>query len=485
MTTQEIPHATPVASSARPRRSLLAAVGESRWAPLPVVLAGTFMVVLDFFIVNVALPKIQSGLRASGGSIEFVTAGYALTSAVFLITGARLGDRLGRRRMFCAGLALFTLASAACGVAGSPTELVAARLVQGAAGAMLMPNVLSVIGIAYSGSDRVKALSWYGLVMGLAAVSGQLIGGLLVDWNPAGLGWRSCFLINIPIGALALAAAPRLVRESREPHASGVDWIGTVLVTTGLTAIVFPLVEGRQDGWPLWTWLSLGAAPLLLGSFVAQQRRLARGGGREPLLDLALFRERAFSAGLLAQLVFWSGQASFFLVLALYAQEGRGMSPLKSGLLFTVLAMSYLAASMRAPALAVKHGRRVLTMAALTLAAGHGVLLAGVAIIGVHGSVALLVPGLLLIGAGMGFGIAPLATIIMSAMRPEQAGAASGALSTFQNVGNAIGVAVIGVVFYGGLQSGFAVALERSEALLAAVLLIMAVLTRLLPARVR
>jgi MFS family permease len=387
--------------------------------------------------------------------------------------------------MFCAGLALFTLASAACGVAGSATELVAARLVQGVAGALLMPNVLSVIGVAYSGEDRIKALSWYGLVMGLAAVSGQLIGGLLVDWNPAGLGWRSCFLINVPIGALALVAAPQLVRESREPNSSGVDWIGTVLVTTGLTAIVFPLVEGRQHGWPLWTWLSLGAAPLLLGSFVAHQRRLARGAGREPLLDLALFRDRAFSAGLLAQLVFWSGQASFFLVLALYAQEGRGMSALKSGLLFTVLAASYLAASMRAPALAVKHGRRVLTAGALTLAAGHAVLLAGVAIIGVDGSVGVLVPGLLLVGAGMGLGIAPLATIIMSAMRPEQAGAASGALATFQNVGNAIGVAVIGVVFYGALHAGFAVALERSEATLAAVLLIVAAATRLLPARVR
>jgi EmrB/QacA subfamily drug resistance transporter len=452
------------------------------------VLAGLFIVVLDFFIVNVALPKIQLGLHASGSSIEFVTAGYALTSAVFLISGARLGDRFGRRRMFCAGLALFTLASAACGFAGTATELVAARLVQGVAGAMLMPNVLSLIGVAYTGEDRVKALSWYGLAMGLAAVSGQLIGGLLVQWNPAGLGWRSCFLINVPIGALALVLAPQLVRESREPHASGVDWLGTALVTTGLTAIVFPLVEGRQHGWPLWTWLSLAASPLLLGGFVARQRQLARVG-REPLLDLSLFKQRAFSAGLFAQMVFWSGQASFFLVLALYMQEGRGLSALDAGLVFTVLAISYLAASMRAPALAIKYGRRVLTAAALTLASGHVVLLVGVAIIGVHGSVAVLVPGLLLIGAGMGLAIAPLATIIMSAMRPEQAGAASGALATFQNVGNAIGVAVIGVVFYGALNSSpahpFAAALEWSLGALALILIGVAALTRLLPAQVR
>jgi MFS family permease len=219
---------------------------------------------------------------------------------------------------------------------------------------------------------------------------------------------------------------------------------------------------------------------VILAAFVWQQRRLTARAGT-PLLDLSLFKHRAFSAGLIAQAVFWSGQASFFLVLALYLQAGRGMSALGAGLVFTILAVSYLVASARAAELAVKHGRRVLTVGALTLAAGHGVLLAGVAAVGVGGSVFALAPGLLLIGAGMGLGIAPLATIIMSAMRPEQAGAASGALATFQNVGNAVGVAVIGVVFFGAVHSGFAVALELSEATLAATLLSVAVLTRLLP----
>jgi hypothetical protein len=275
------------------------------------------MVVLDFFIVNVALPSIQSNLHASAGSIELVTAGYALTSAVFLISGARLGDRLGRRRVFAAGLALFTLASAACGTVSDPTLLVAARLVQGVAGAMLMPNVLSIIGVAYAGADRVKALSMYGMSMGLAAVSGQLIGGLLVQWNPAGLGWRSCFLINVPIGVLGLALAPKLVPESREAHARRVDWLGTVLVTTGLTAIVFPLVEGRQHGWPLWTWLSLAAAPGRLRRPAAAtdeerrgavarhepvqaagvQRRADRTGGVLVRTGVVLPRARAVPAG--------------------------------------------------------------------------------------------------------------------------------------------------------------------------------------------
>ena len=187
----------------------------SRWLPLPVILAGTFMVVLDFFIVNVALPSMQAHLHASAGAIEWVVAGYGLTNAVFLITGARLGDRLGRVRCFTAGLALFTLASAGCGVAGTPEMLVVSRLLQGSAAALLMPNVLSIIGVLYDGADRAKALAAYGMSMGFAAVSGQLIGGILVEANPLGLGWRSCFLINIPIGLVAVLAAPRVIPESR------------------------------------------------------------------------------------------------------------------------------------------------------------------------------------------------------------------------------------------------------------------------------
>lgn len=453
----------------------------SRWAALPVVLAGTFMVVLDFFIVNVALPSMQSDLHASTGSVEWVSAGYGLAAAVFLITAGRIGDRFGRRRAFSLGLALFTLSSAACGAASSPEVLIAGRLAQGLAGALLMPNILSIIGVQYRDGDRARALSAYALAMGLAAISGQLIGGALVQANIAGLGWRSCFLINVPVGATALALAPRLVPESRGEGAARIDLLGTALVTAGVTAIVLPLVEGRQHGWPLWTWLSLAWAPVILLAFIAHQRRVTRRGGA-PLIELGLFSQRTFSAGLAAQLVFWCGQASFFLVLALYLQQGRGMSPLSAGLVFTILAASYLVASFGAPALTERHGRRVLAGGALVLAAGHGLLLAAVADVGTGGSVAMLAPGLVLIGAGMGLGIAPLTTIILSEVKPEHAGSASGVLATMQNVGNALGVAVIGVIFFGALHAGAAHALELSLAALAAILLSVAVLTRLLPA---
>ena len=458
----------------------------SRWLPLPVILAGTFMVVLDFFIVNVALPSMQAHLHASNGAIEWVVAGYGLTNAVFLITGARLGDRLGRVRVFTVGLALFTLASAGCGLAGTPEVLVLSRLAQGSASALLMPNVLAIIGVLYDGGDRAKALAAYGMSMGFAAVSGQLIGGILVQANPAGLGWRSCFLINIPIGVAAVVAAPRVIRGggvNARGQAGGLDLAGTLLATLGLTAIVLPLVEGRAHGWPLWTWLSLAAAPVLLGAFALQQRRVAARGGT-PMVPPELFRSRGVTIGLVAQLLFWSGQASFFLVLSLYLQLGRGMSALHSGLVFTILAATYLMTSLKAPALTVRHGRRVLAAGAGMLAVGHLTLVLTVAGVGVGGSVLALAPGLALVGAGMGLGITPLTSLVMAAAPPEHVGATSGVLATMQNVGNAIGVAVVGVLFYGAVSHGFAGAFQLSVAALAVALAGVAGLTRLIPATV-
>jgi EmrB/QacA subfamily drug resistance transporter len=453
----------------------------SRWAPLAVLLAGTFMIVLDFFIVNVAIPSMQRDLHAGSGAIEWVLAGYGLTFATTMISAGRLGDEHGRRRMFSLGLALFTLASAACGVASSPTVLVLARIVQGVGAALLSPQVLSTLGVVYDGPARIRAFGAYGIVAGLAAAGGQLIGGALVQANVLGLGWRACFLINVPIGIVALALTPRLVPESRAQRPSRLDAVGTVLVTLGLTAIVLPLVEGRQHGWPAWTWLSLSAAPVLLGAFAVHQRWLHRRGGA-PLLDPSLFRTRSFMAGLATQIAFWCGQASFFLVLALYLQQGRGLTALGAGLVFTIMAGSYLLTSMPAPALTARHGRRVVAAGGLTLAAGHAVLLATVAEVGTTGAVGLLAPALILIGAGMGLLITPLMTIVLADLDPETAGAASGTLNTAQQVGNSIGVALIGVIFFGALHHGYAHAFELSLAALAALLLAVAALSRLLPA---
>ncbi len=473
----------PAADSALPPP---AAAGWPRRSPLPVLMCGVFMIVLDFFIVNVALPSIQARLHAGAGATEWVVAGYGLTFAVFLITAGRLGDRYGRRRIFCTGMLLFVLASAACGLAPTAGVLVAARLAQGLGGALISPTVLAIIGVAYPGPARVRPITIYGTVMGLAAASGQLLGGLAIQLNPLGLGWRAVFLVNVPVGLVALAFTRRQIAESRTDQAVTLDLAGMALVTLALTALVLPLVEGPQLHWPAWTWASLAVVPALLGLLAASQLRAARRGGA-PLLDPALFRQRALASGLGTQLAFWCGQAAFFLVLALYLQLGLGLSPLQAGLEFTVMASAYLAASLRAPALTMRYGRSMITAGAVTLAAADGALLATVA--NLHGNgfgaAIWLTPGLVLAGVGMGLAITPLATTVLAHADPQRAGALAGAMSTMQQVGNAVGVAVTGVIFFGAVHDGYPRALELSLTQLGCLLLAVAALSRLLPAAQR
>ncbi len=452
------------------------------WSALIVLMVGTFMSVLDFFIVNVALPSIQRGLRAGESSIEWVVAGYAVSTAVLLVTGGRLGDRFGRRRVFALGMAIFVAASAACALASGPAELVAARVVQGVGAALMGPNILSILGVVYTGPARVRAISVFGMVMGLAATSGQLIGGVLIRTDVAGLGWRVIFWINVPLGVAALLAARRMVPESRDERRSRVDLTGVALITACLVAVVLPLVDGRQAGWPVWSWAALAAAVPLALAFAAHQRRKADRGGA-PLLDPRVFASRPLRAGLLTQTVFWCQQAAGYLVLGLYLQQGRGLSPLSAGGVFTVLAVGYLVTSFRAPALTVRFGRRVIAAGALTAALGDAALYLATAHSGTGGSVGWLFPGLLLLGAGQGLCITPLTTTVLSHADPATAGSVSGALSTAQQVGNSVGVAVTGVLFFGALGQGYALAFERSVLQMAALLLAVAALTRLMPSR--
>lgn len=452
----------------------------SRWAALPVLMAGTFMIVMDFFIVNVAFPSIQADLHASGSAIEWVVAGYGLTYASFLITAGRIGDHIGRRRLLAIGLLLFVLSSVACGVAPGPASLVAARLVQGLAAAMISPSVLSILGVIYTGQDRVRAISVYGMALGLAAAGGQLIGGILIHWDVGGLGWRLIFLINVPVGIAALSLIRRLVPESRAEHARRLDPAGMTLVTLALAALVLPLVEGPQVGWPTWTWLCLGLAVPLVAVFLLHQSWLGRRGG-DPLIELDLFRRRSLAVGLATQLGLWCSMASFFLVLALYLQHGRGLDALQAGSVFTILAAAFVATSLRAPALTLRYGRWLIATGALTLAAGFGALLAAVSEIGAAGSLWTLVPGLLLVGAGQGLTITPLTATVLSHAEPERAGTVSGVLSTMQQMGNALGVAITGVIFFSALRNGFAHAFATSLVELSCLLLGVAALTWLLP----
>jgi MFS family permease len=360
--------------------------------------------------------------------------------------------------------------------------LVSARLAQGVGGAMITPSVLALIGVMYDGPARARAVGVYATAMGVAAASGQLLGGVLLHADIGGLGWRTVFLINVPVGVAALAVVGRVVPESRAPQAARLDLFGLALATLAMTALVLPLVDGREAGWPWWTWAGLAAAPVLTADFIWWQRVLLRRGDL-PLLDPTLFRLRSFSAGLVTQFAFWAGQASYFLVLALYLQLGRGLSALDSGLVFSVLAIAYLVASMQAAALLARWGRTVIIEGAAVLAVGHVATLVVVTQVGVHGHVVALVPGLLLTGAGMGLCLAPISATVLGAVDPQRAGAVAAAMSTTQQVGNAVGVALIGVLFFGTTNSGYAHAFELSSAALAALLVGVAGVARAIPAQ--
>lgn len=439
----------PPAAGAAQRPSLLA---------LLVMLSGTFMVVLDFFIVNVAIPSIQHDLHASTGALQLVVVGYGLANAAMLITGGRLGDIHGRRRLFVVGVGLFTLASAACGMAPNAAVLVAARIAQGVAGALLQPQVLAMLGLLYSGPERAKAFAAYGLTLGLGAASGQLIGGLLVHADLAGLGWRSCFLINVPIGALALALSGRVLPPMQGQSANRLDLPGMALVAVALTAAVFPLVQGRDEGWPLWSLVCLAASVPLLASFWHYQRSLSARGG-QPLVAPALLAQRPFVLGLLVTLMFYASNASFYFVLALYLQQGLGLSPLNSGLVFTALAAGFFATSMASPWFARRLGRHAIFAGALVLAAGHATLYGMVGRLSAE-NLALMLPVLLVQGCGLGMVMAPLVSTVLAGLPPQHAGVASGVLATVQQVGNALGVALIGILFYGAVdqEAGLAAA---------------------------
>lgn len=420
---------------------------------LPVLLAATFMTSLDLFIVNVAIPAVQGDLHAGSAAIQWVVAGFALAVATGLVTAGRLGDIHGRRRMFMLGLALFTATSAACGLAPTAGSLVAARACQGLSAALMGPQVLAILRTAWGGRAQARAFGMYGMTMGVGAVFGQLIGGLLIKADVLGLGWRACFLINVPVGLAALAAAPRALAESRAPRRPRLDNTGVALSTAATVALVLPLIQGRELGWPAWTWACLGASAALFAGFVAHQRRVGAAGG-DPVLDIALFRQRGFAAGAVAQLVFWAGQGSFFLVLALYLQAGRGLEALASGVVFVAIGAGYLLTSTTAHRIAERLGSRTVPIGALAMAAGLGALWTAVHASGTTGSLWELVPGLFLDGVGMGMVIAPLTHTSLGTVPAHLVGAASGAVATVQQISGALGIALIGIVFYGAVGAG-------------------------------
>src|SRR5215471_10828354 len=372
-------------------------VDPRRWLTLAILLLAAFMNLLDVSIVNIAVPSIQRNLGASYADIQWALAGYTLAYAVVLITGGRLGDTFGRKRLFLVGVAGFTLMSALCGAAQSSGMLIGCRVAQGAFGAIMIPQVLSVIQVIFPAAERIKALAAFGVTAGLGTVSGPLLGGLLTQHNLFGLDWRPIFLINVPVGILAFAASTVLVRESRAPRPPRLDPGGVVLISVALLALLYPLVQGRQLGWPAWTFASMAASVPVFALFVAYERVKERRDG-SPLVQLGLFRQRSFGVGIAIAVTFFLGVTSFALIMTLFLQVGFGFGPLHAGLTFLPFSGGVLVSSGAAARLAPRFGRGVSLTGAAVMAAAMAGLIATVHHYGVAVTTWEMVPAL--VGAG-------------------------------------------------------------------------------------
>ena len=452
---------------------------------LAVVLVGTFMAVLDVAIVNVAIPSIRADLDAGFGAVELVVSAYTIAYACLLVTGGRLGDIYGRKQLFVLGIAVFTVASAVCGAAPSIDVLIAARVLQGVGGALLYPQVLSTIQVTFDGPERTKALGLFGSVIGIAAIAGPLVGGLLLRADVAGLTWRPVFLVNVPVGILAAVAAVVVLPAETHERRSSLDLGGVGLAAVSVILLVVPLLLGRDLGWPLWLVVCLPLAVPAGIAFVRYERRLAARGG-SPLLQPALFRQRGFATGVPIAALFIAASAGFLITFALYLQVGLGFSPLESGLIYTPTAVGFFAASLLAPRLVPVLGRSVLSVGyavdALGLLATAGTAWAA----GSHVTGWELAPPLFIAGFGQGLGMSPLVGTIIAGLKPEEAGAGAGVVTTTLQVGNALGVAVLSLIFFTliGSEHGavhYANAFSLTLPIAAALLLAAAVLVHRLP----
>jgi EmrB/QacA subfamily drug resistance transporter len=426
-----------------------------RWLALVILLLAAFMNLIDITIVNVALPSLQKGLNATSSQIEWVVAAYILAFALGLLPFGRLGDIVGRKKMFLLGVGAFTLVSLLCGIAPSINSLIVARILQGLAGAIMMPQVLAIMQATFPPKERGVAFSFFGLSAGLASVAGPIVGGLLIGANVFGLDWRPIFLVNIPIGIFAVMAAWRLV-PSTPPHPGLTNDIGGIsIVSIAILALVFPLIEGRAYGWPVWAFAMIGASFIGFATFYLwESRRQARGESQ--LLNVSLMKNRNFVVGTAITMIFFSGLPGFFMILAIFLQSGFDFSPLQSGIATIPFPVGVLFASAISGRLSNRFLLRRLMGGAILLVIGMSTLR------WVFGNVTdsvdhwYLAAPLAISGFGLGTSISALFQTILSGVPARDAGSGSGALQSIQQIGGALGVALVGEIFFADLAKTFA-----------------------------
>ncbi|POW55636.1 MFS transporter [Candidatus Pantoea alvi] len=429
-----------------------------RWAMFVILLVGAFLPPLDFFIVNVALPAIQSDLSTSSSAEQLVISSYAAVYAVTLITGGRLGDIYGRGRMFFLGLIGFAAASLLCGLAWSPWVLITGRMLQGVTAAVMAPQALASVQAIFPDAEKPLAMSIYGAVFGLASVIGQILGGILISADLFHLGWRAIFLVNLPVALLVILFGLPLLKETRAQSAQRLDPVGMLLATLTLSALIVPLIEGREAGWPWWTWLLLVAVPLLASWLWRYEHRLSRNGG-SPLLDPTVLRAPGLGQGLTIVLLFYS-IGTFFLLFSIYLQGALHLNALRAGTLFLPFGIGFLIGPLLTPAL-----RRFVGNYLSAIGMGFETTgLAGLAWLIAHthtGTPPVMLPlALLLFATGLGQGLAmpTLVRMVTGQVAPAFSGMIAGVTSSTLQISTALSVAIIGGIFYSILGNGHSAA---------------------------
>jgi EmrB/QacA subfamily drug resistance transporter len=424
-----------------------------RWLILGVVLAAECMDLIDSTVANIAAPLISRDFHASSTELQWIVGGYPLAIAVGLITGGRLGDLVGRKRMFIIGAIGFVAASTLCGVAPNAGVLILARLIQGGFAAPMLPQGFGILREVFPEDERQKAFSVFGPVIGLSAVFGPLIGGALINWNLFGSQWRLVFLVNVPIGVAAIIAALRLLPTSPTEKDTKLDLVGTALVGAFAVLLVYPLIEGREDGWPWWTYASIAGGLLVLVVFAIQQRRRDRAG-IAPLVTPSVFGHRGYTAGLIFATLFFAGMGGVLLCSTLFLQIGQGFSAIHAALCTVPLSVGLIiGAGLSGGVLGPKFGR--LTIQGGVAVSGIGWALLALAVRG-SGTVGFvdLMPGLFVAGVGLGLVVAPMFDTILASVTDAETGSASGVLNAGQQLATSIGVAVFGTIFFDAVAGG-------------------------------
>ncbi len=414
-----------------------------RWMVFGVVLAANVMDLMDATIVNVAGPAIRRALGGSASTLLWLSAGYTLAFAVFLVTGARLGDMFGRRRLFLIGSAGFTLMSAACAAAPSPSVLIGFRVLQGSFGALMIPQGFGMLKECFAEDEMSKVFGAFGPMMGLSMLAAPILAGALVEANLWGIGWRLVFLINVPVGIATFAGGIRVLPRTVPHPGIKLDTVGMVLVGLALTAIIYPLIQGRAASWPAWTFTMLGGGAALLGAFAVWERHCPG----DPLIEPGLLANRTYTSGILVALAFFGAFGGLLLCVSLFGQLGEGFSPIHAGLTLLAMVIGMITGMGAGTALVKRLGRHLLLMGVAVVGAGTVVL--ALTVTGAQtASTGDLAPGLFLIGTGAGLSMGQLFDFILAAVGMEEVGSASGVLEAVQQLSSAIGVAVLGTIFF-------------------------------------